>query len=210
MPMKPGSTENLLLRLDPELAGHLHTVATSRAAPSPMSCARPSPRWSEQRRSDKRFLRLLQDNLARHWQALEDMIRRMQPIPGGWARHDSWSLVQNSYLQLVETLEEALRSWFEDDDDAVAGLYGEHFKLIREMTASTPRPSPLLDDETARQVRVLERLRAKVQALEALRAREGQIAVLDTNVLMRYQGRADPRYSWKKILARRTCLQTTD
>jgi hypothetical protein len=50
--------------------------------------------------------------------------------------------VQNSYLQLVETLERALSSWFEDDDGAVVGLHGEHYKLIRDMTASTPRPSP--------------------------------------------------------------------
>jgi len=25
---------------------------------------------------------------------LDDMIRRMQQIPGGWARPDSWALVQ--------------------------------------------------------------------------------------------------------------------
>jgi hypothetical protein len=41
--------------------------------------------------------------------------------------------VQNSYLQLVETLEQALSSWFEDDDGAVAGLRGEHCKLIRRL-----------------------------------------------------------------------------
>jgi hypothetical protein len=107
------------------------------------------------------------------------MIRRMQQIPGGWARPDSWALVQNSCLQLVETLERALSSWFEDDDGAVAGLHGEHCKLIRDMTASTPRPSPLINDEAARQVSVLGRLRAKVTALDALRGREGQIAVWD-------------------------------
>lgn len=129
---------------------------------------------------------------------LDDMIRRMQQIPGGWARPDSWSLVQNSYLQLAETLEQALRSWFEDDDGAVTGLYGEHYKLIREMTASTPRPSPLINDEAARQVRVLEQLRAKVRALEALMAREGDIAVLDTNVLMPYQ-RLD-EIPWAEVL----------
>jgi len=71
---------------------------------------------------------------------LDDMIRRMQQIPGGWARPDSRALVQNSYLHLVETLEGALSSWFEDDDGAVAGLHGEHYKLIRDMTASIPRP----------------------------------------------------------------------
>lgn len=32
---------------------------------------------------------------------LDDMVRRMQQIPGGWARPDSWAVVQNSYLQLV-------------------------------------------------------------------------------------------------------------
>lgn len=126
------------------------------------------------------------------------MIRRMQQIPGGWARPDSWALAQNSYLQLVETLELALRSWFEDDDGAVAGLHGEHYKLIRDMTASTPRPSPLINDEAARQVRALERLRTKVQALAALRDRAGQVAVLDTNVLMHYQ-RPD-EISWAEIL----------
>jgi len=129
---------------------------------------------------------------------LDDMIRRMQQIPSGWARPDSWTMVQNSYLQLVETLEQALRSWFEDDDGAVAGLYGGYYKLIRDMTASTPRPSPLINDEAARQVSVLERLRAKVAALEALRGREGQISVLDTNVLMHYQ-RLD-EILWAEVL----------
>ena len=95
---------------------------------------------------------------------LDDMIRRMQQIPGGWARPDSRALVQDSCVQLVETLERALSSWFEDDDGAVAGLHGEHYKLIGDMTASTPRPSPLINDEAARQVSVLERLRAKVTA----------------------------------------------
>jgi hypothetical protein len=118
---------------------------------------------------------------------LDDMIRRLQQIPGGWSRPDSWAVVQNSYLQLVETLEQALRSWFEDDDGAVTGLHGEHYKLIRDMTATTPRPAPLINDEVTRQVGMLERLKAKVQALEALRARGGQVAVLDTNALMHYQ-----------------------
>jgi hypothetical protein len=39
--------------------------------------------------------------------------------------------VQNSYLQLAETLAQALRSWFEDDDGVIAGLYGDHYILIR-------------------------------------------------------------------------------
>jgi hypothetical protein len=129
---------------------------------------------------------------------LDDMIRRLQQIPAGWARPDSWPMVQNSYLQLVETIENALRSWFDDDEGAAQGLYGEHYKLIRDMTASTPRPSPLINDEAARQVRALETLKGKVTALEALRSREGQIAVLDTNVLMHYQ-RPD-EIAWAEVL----------
>ena len=57
----------------------------------------------------------------------------------------------------METLERSLRSWFEDDDGAVVGFYDEHYKLIRDMTAATPRPAPLIDDEAARQVMELER-----------------------------------------------------
>jgi hypothetical protein len=133
---------------------------------------------------------------------LDDMIRRFQQIPSGWARPDSWALVQNSYLQLVEIVEQSLRSWFEDDDDASTGLYGEHYKLIRDMTATTPRPAPLINDEAARQVIVLERLRAKVQTLESLQARDGQIAVIDTNALMHYQ-RPD-EIPWAEVLGVRT------
>lgn len=129
---------------------------------------------------------------------LDDMIRRLQQIPAGWARPDSGPIVQNSYLQLAETIENALRSWFDDDDGAAQGLYGEHYKLIRDMTASTPRPSPLINDEAGRQVRALESLKGKVAALEALRSREGQIAVLDTNVLMHYQ-RPD-EIAWAEVL----------
>jgi hypothetical protein len=52
---------------------------------------------------------------------LDDMIRRMQQILGGWAQPDSWALVENSYLQLVEMLEHGVRSWCEDDDGAQCG-----------------------------------------------------------------------------------------
>jgi hypothetical protein len=64
-------------------------------------------------------------------EGLDGMISRMQQIDGGWARPDSWASVQNSYLQLAETLAQALRSWFEDDDGVIAGLYGDQYILIR-------------------------------------------------------------------------------
>ncbi len=71
MPMKPGSTKNLLLRLDPELAGRLQTVADVEGRPVSDVVREAIAALVEQRRNDKRFLRLLEDNLDRHRQALE-------------------------------------------------------------------------------------------------------------------------------------------
>ena len=74
MPMKPGSTKNLLLRLDPELAGRLQTVADVEGRPVSDVVREAIATLVEQRRSDERFLRLLEDNLTRHRQAL-DLLR---------------------------------------------------------------------------------------------------------------------------------------
>ena len=74
MPMQPGSTKNLLLRLDPELAGRLQTVADVEGRPVSDVIREAITALVEQRRSDKRFMRLLEDNLARHQQAL-DLLR---------------------------------------------------------------------------------------------------------------------------------------
>ena len=77
MPMKPGSTKNLLLRLDPELAARLQTVADVEGRPVSDVVREAIAALVEQRRGDKRFLRLLEDNLARHRQAL-DLLRDEQ------------------------------------------------------------------------------------------------------------------------------------
>jgi predicted DNA-binding protein len=71
MPMKPGSTKNLLLRLDPELAGRLQAVADIEGRPVSDVIREAIDALVEQRRGDERFLRLLEDNLARHRRALE-------------------------------------------------------------------------------------------------------------------------------------------
>jgi predicted DNA-binding protein len=78
MPMKPGSTKNLLLRLDPELAGRLQTVADVEGRPVSDVVREAIATLVEQRRTDERFRRLLEDNLARHRQAL-DLLRDDQP-----------------------------------------------------------------------------------------------------------------------------------
>jgi Ribbon-helix-helix protein, copG family len=78
MPMKPGSTKNLLLRLDPELAGRLQTVADVEGRPVSDVVREAIATLVEQRRTDERFRLLLEDNLARHRQAL-DLLRDDQP-----------------------------------------------------------------------------------------------------------------------------------
>ena len=78
MPMKPGSTKNLLLRLDPELAERLQTVADVEGRPVSDVVREAIAALVEQRRGDERFLRLLEENLARHRQAL-DLLRDDQP-----------------------------------------------------------------------------------------------------------------------------------
>ena len=78
MPTKPGSTKNLLLRLDQELAGQLQTVAEVEGRTVSDVAREAIAALVEQRRRDKRFLRLLDDNLARHQQALE-LLRDDQP-----------------------------------------------------------------------------------------------------------------------------------
>ncbi len=71
MPMKPGSTKNLLLRLDHDLAERLQTVADVEGRSVSDLVREAITKLVEQRRRDKRFLRLLDDNLARHQQALK-------------------------------------------------------------------------------------------------------------------------------------------
>ena len=71
MTMKPGSTKNLLLRLDPGLAGRLQTVAEVEGRSVSDVVREAITALVEQRRTDKRFLRLLDDNLARHQEALK-------------------------------------------------------------------------------------------------------------------------------------------
>jgi rRNA-processing protein FCF1 len=129
---------------------------------------------------------------------LDDMIRRFQGVPAASARPGDWQVAQNSYLQVVETVERVLPSLFEDDDGMAAGMFGDHYRLIRDMSPSTPRPAPLIEDEAGRQVRALQRLRDRVERLKALRNRAGLPVVLDTNVLMHY--RRPDEVPWAEVL----------
>ena len=76
--MKPGSTKNLLLRLDSDLAERLQTVADVEGRSVSDVVREAIAALVEQRRGDQRFLRLLDDNLSRHQRALR-MLRDDQP-----------------------------------------------------------------------------------------------------------------------------------
>jgi len=78
MTAKPGSTKNLLLRLDPELARRLEVVAEVEGRSVSDVVREAIAELVARRRRDKRFLALLDDNLARHRQALE-LLQDEQP-----------------------------------------------------------------------------------------------------------------------------------
>jgi predicted transcriptional regulator len=78
MPMKPGTTKNLLLRLDPTLARRLEVVADVEGRSVSDVVREAIANLVAQRRRDKRFLALLDQNLAGHQQALE-LLRDERP-----------------------------------------------------------------------------------------------------------------------------------
>jgi Arc/MetJ-type ribon-helix-helix transcriptional regulator len=78
MSERPAGTKNIMLRLDPELAERLQTVAEVEGRSVSDVVREAIAKLVEQRRKDQRFLRLLDDNLARHQQALK-LLRDDQP-----------------------------------------------------------------------------------------------------------------------------------
>jgi predicted DNA-binding protein len=71
MPTKPGTTKNLLLRLDLDLAERLQTVAEVEGRSVSDVVREAIAKLVEQRRHDKRFLSLLDDTLVRHQRSLQ-------------------------------------------------------------------------------------------------------------------------------------------
>ena len=67
-------TKNMVLRLDPELAERLHAVAEVEGRSVSDVAREAIAALVDQRRKDRRFLRLLEENLARH-ERLLSMLR---------------------------------------------------------------------------------------------------------------------------------------
>jgi predicted transcriptional regulator len=71
-------TKNMMLRLDPDLADLLATVAEVEGRSVSDLAREAIATLVQSRRKDKRFRRLLEDNLARH-QRLLDLLSEDQP-----------------------------------------------------------------------------------------------------------------------------------
>jgi len=65
-----GRTKNMVLRLDPGLAEQLQAVAEAEGRPVSEVVREAIVALVQQRRGDERFLRLLEENLARHERVL--------------------------------------------------------------------------------------------------------------------------------------------
>ena len=72
--MAKEATKNILLRLDPELAERLQTVASVEGRSVSDVAREAIAALVDQRRQDRRFSRLLDENLARH----EASLRRLR------------------------------------------------------------------------------------------------------------------------------------
>jgi predicted DNA-binding protein len=71
MATEPAGTKNIMLRLDPELAQRLRVVADVEGRSVSDVLREAVAKLIEQRRKDRRFIRLLEDNLARHQRLLK-------------------------------------------------------------------------------------------------------------------------------------------
>jgi predicted transcriptional regulator len=70
MSERSAGTKNIMLRLDPELAERLQTVADVEGRSVSDVLREAVARLVEERRSDERFLRRLEENVARHQRLL--------------------------------------------------------------------------------------------------------------------------------------------
>ncbi|GAB3924660.1 ribbon-helix-helix protein, CopG family [Kribbella sp. NPDC056951] len=72
--MAKEATKNILLRLDPELAEHLQTVAAVEGRSVSDVAREAIAELVDRRRTDSGFSRLLEENLSRH----EESLRRLR------------------------------------------------------------------------------------------------------------------------------------
>jgi hypothetical protein len=94
--------------------------------------------------------------------------------------------MREEYIRWVETAEAQL-AWVTHDRSLVDMFHTERFWHIHDLHHQLPRPFPLVMAERDRQVAALTHLAEDLeQRVRRLTAAGGEIAVLDTNVLLHY------------------------
>ena len=94
--------------------------------------------------------------------------------------------MREAYIRWVETAEVQL-AWLTHDRSLVEMFYTERFWQIHDLHHQLPRPFPLVMAERDRQVEVLTQVAEDLERrVQRLTAGGGEIAVLDTNVLLHY------------------------
>jgi rRNA-processing protein FCF1 len=108
---------------------------------------------------------------------------------------------RDAYVEWAEATEVALSN-LTDDADVLGMVYTAAHAEIRRLIPTDPRPVPLIDSETTRQVANLEWLRDDLaQRRERALSASGHLTLLDTNVLMHYQPPAN--INWPELVAKR-------
>lgn len=104
----------------------------------------------------------------------------------------------NRYLQWVSGIPPTLRTIFVEPE-VWTRLRGDAFWHIRELTEFSPRWQELIYTEAELQAGRLDELLAEILAVESLLdAAEGQLAVIDTNVLLEHQ--PPEQIKWKEVV----------
>jgi PIN domain len=104
----------------------------------------------------------------------------------------------NRYLQWVSGAEPALKGIFVEPE-VWTRLRSETFWHIRELNEFSPRWQELIYTESTLQAERLEELLAEVEALEArLNVAQGQLGVIDTNVLLEHE--APDQVKWSEVI----------
>jgi rRNA-processing protein FCF1 len=118
--------------------------------------------------------------------------------PAAFADH--MQRLQSRYIEWVEAVQAQLQNL--TDDPAVLGmLHTAAYWEIRQLIPTSPRPVPLIQWETERQIRNLDQLRDDLARRRdrAEAAASGHITVVDTNVLLHYQ--LPDQIDWSAVVA---------
>ena len=137
--------------------------------------------------------------LGQATQRLRECSGRLRGVTGGSAGAETLTH-RNNYLSELEAVEAQLRNLF--TDPAVWNrLHGTEYWAIRSAGLETPRPMRLINGEAEVQAQHIDKLVERLQHLQArLAAAPGQIAVLDTHVLLHFQ--PPQSIDWRVVLGK--------